>query len=94
MIIFRPNILFLNLTLADVLCTIFSIAGNISENLSVKSLSTKVLDGKKVPYTIHTRLEAYFQLNEFSTKTGNGTLELGTVGVPESVQPNQISPIF
>ena len=24
----------------------------------------------------------------------NGTLELGTVGVPEFVQPNQISPIF
>ena len=31
LIIFRPNILFLNLTLADVLCTIFSIAGNISK---------------------------------------------------------------
>ena len=66
--------------------------------LSINNYQRKVLDGicdELVDcMAVHTRLEAYFWLNEFSTKTANGTLELGTVGVPESVQPNQISPIF
>ena len=42
----------------------------------------------------HTRQEAMFELNEFSTKMAYGTLILSTVRVPDDAKPNYVIPIF